>query len=322
MFVLSTLLFFSSEAICTGIESTEVVDRVVAIVNDDIISLNDLNEYLKPYVNDIQSKGYTLDQQRKMLYGAQEEILNKLIDQKLTDQEVKKYKLNVDEKEIDHAVQKIMEYNSTSTVEEFANSLRRQGITMDELRQNVKNQILRAQLVNRTIRSKIVVTDEDIKEYYENNPESFEGKKKYHLKSIHSPVSPLTSNTAKSGSEKKMESILAKLESGESFDAISRNLSDSSSIQITDLGLMDFEDLSSQLKEALKDIPMGGHTSVIKNDMGNQIYYIQSIETEAGKSLEASAAEIREKLYQEYIDEKFYSWLKDLRKHSHIKIIE
>ena len=68
----------------------EIVDRIVAVVNDDIITLNDFNQALKPYMNQIKSMGYDSEKEFDVSAKLQKDILDRLIDQKLTDQEIKK----------------------------------------------------------------------------------------------------------------------------------------------------------------------------------------------------------------------------------------
>jgi peptidyl-prolyl cis-trans isomerase SurA len=75
------------------------------------------------------------------------------------------------------------------------------------------------------------------------------------------------------------------------------------------------------LQEAMKDLKPGEYTPVLDTDQGLQIFYLQDIEVVPGKSLEEASDEIEQELYKEIVNEKFQSWLEDLRKRSHIKII-
>ena len=86
---------------------TEIVDRIVAIVNDDVISLYDLNFAIKPYQMQIKQMGYDPEKERKMLFKMREDILNELINEKLTDQQVKKYQISISDKAVDNALENI-----------------------------------------------------------------------------------------------------------------------------------------------------------------------------------------------------------------------
>ena len=82
-----------------------------------------------------------------------------------------------------------------------------------------------------------------------------------------------------------------------------------------------FEDISPQFQQAIKDLTVGQHTEVIETERGYQIFYIEDIARVGGKTFEEAQPEIEEQLYNDLVDEKFNTWLEDLRKNSHIKII-
>jgi len=85
-------------------ECGEVVDRIVALVNDDIITLSELNRLFGPYEEKIRALGYPFDQEQQLLFQARNDALNKIIDQKLADQEIKRSNITIDEQEIDEKV--------------------------------------------------------------------------------------------------------------------------------------------------------------------------------------------------------------------------
>ncbi len=300
---------------------SEVVDRIVAIVNDDIILLYDLNRLIKPYEERIKASGYSYEEERKMLFRVREDALNMLIDQKLADQEIKRYKISVSRQEIDKAIERMKEARFI-TDEDFREELSKQGVTLEEYHKNVKEQILREKLVNREVKSKIVVTTEDIKKYYESHIDEYAGEKSYHLRNIVMNVPEGADETEKLMILKKMEAVLSKLKQGESFEKFAKSYSDSpQAFEGGDLGLFKIDELSSQLQKVIKALEAGEFTDVLDYDKGYQILYVQEIKNTSGKSLEEATAEVSQKLYKEIVDKKYISWLEDLRSRSHIKII-
>jgi len=89
----------------------QIVDRIVAVVNDDIITLTDLEQTLKPYLERVKSMGYDAGKESDVLAKLQKDMLNRLIDQKLTDQEIKKAKLEVSNEDLDSAIERLKEKN-------------------------------------------------------------------------------------------------------------------------------------------------------------------------------------------------------------------
>ncbi|MDI6687398.1 MAG: SurA N-terminal domain-containing protein [Desulfobacterales bacterium] len=300
-------------------DGTEVVDRIVAVVNDDIIMLSELNQFIKPYSDKIKTLGYPIEQERKMIFKMRDDILSKLIDQKLTDQEIKRFKISVSEKEIDAAVERIKETNYYSD-EELRKELAKQGLSIGEHRNNIKEQILRSKLVNLEVKSKVVITSQDVKSYYEAHRDEYCGEKKYRLLNIIMKVPSFADEARKFLIQKKMQAVLEKLKAGEPFEEVAKAYSESSGS--FDIGLFTINELSPQLQEAIKGLGEGEFTSVLDTDYGYQIFYISKVIDIPAKSLEEVTAEIQEKLFREIVDKKFGSWLDDLHKKSHIKIIK
>ena len=299
----------------------EVVDRIVATVNDEIILLYDLNQTIKPYVDRIKASNYPYEKERQMLFKIREDALNMLVERKLTDQEIKRYKISVSQQQINNAIEGIKK-TTFITDEELREELSRQGLTLEEYRKQIKEQILREKLIGREVKSKIVITSEDIKTYYENHKDVYSGKKKYHLRNIIMKVPQGADETEKLMIFKKIETVLGKLKQGEPFDKLARIYSDSPlASEGGDLGLFKIKELSPQVQEAVKLLKEGEYTPVLDTDQGYQILYVQEIQESPGKTLEESTSEISQKLYKDTVNMKYASWLKDLKSRSHIKII-
>jgi len=304
------------------VQSAEVVDRIVAVVNDDIILLSELDESFKPYADRIMALGYSLDEERRTLFNIREEILNQLIDQKLTDQQIKRSKITVSDDEIDKAIERLKEAN-LFTDEELREMLKAEGLTMEEYRKRIKDQILRAKLVNFEIKSKIVITKEDIESYYKSHSDKYSKIKEYRLSNIIMQVPSFASEEEKLGVLEKMEMVLTELKAGKPFDMIAESYSESSYVSDDGgLGLFKLKELSPRIQEAIKDMKAGEFTPVLDTDQGYQIFYIQEIVDAPGKSLEEASPEIEDILYKEIVDKKFSSWIDELRKRSYIKTIK
>jgi peptidyl-prolyl cis-trans isomerase SurA len=300
----------------------EIVDRIIAVVNDEIISLYDLNQLIKPYMERIKAEGFPPEKERIMLFKVRDDLLNQAIEKKLADQEIKRTGIEVSEKEVDATIERIKETNYY-TDEDLRAALAQEGLTLEEYRKRMKEQILRTRLVNYEIKSKIVITNEDIKAYYESNKDQYGTEKKYHLRNIIMKPPPFADKAEKLEVLQKMESVRAKLDSGRSFEALAREYSESSlASEGGDLGLFSFDELSPQIQKAIQGLKAGDFTPVLDTEQGYQIFFIEEIVRTSGITLEQASPEIEEKLYAEIVNKKYKSWLDDLRKRSHIKIIK
>lgn len=303
------------------VESAEVVDRIVAVVNDDIVTLYELNRAIKPYADKIGALGYSLDKKDKMLFTVREDVLKQLVDEKIRDQEIRRANIKVSEKEIDLTIENFKKANYL-TDEDLREALAKDGLTLEEYREKMKEQILRVKLINLEVKSKIVITKEEVKSYYENQIDKYRGERKYHLRNIIMNIPPFAGDKERSEIRKKMDVVLAKLIAGEPFETLAMAHSESSfASDGGDLGLFRLDELSEQIKEAIKDLKAGDFTSVLDTDLGLQIFFVEEIVTSEAKPLEKVEPEIEKILYNEIVNEKFQTWLEGLRKRAHIKII-
>lgn len=300
----------------------EVADRIVAIVNDDIITLAELNEAMKPYEQKILSSGYTPEKERQMLFKVREDILNQLIEQKLTDQEIAANKLTVSENEIDQTIERIKKANSL-TDEGFRAALAREGVTMEEYRKKMKEQLLRANLLNKEVKSRIVITRQDVKKYYDGHPELYNAGYTYHLEAIVARPESSRTDISPSLCRNALEKLLPLLKSGKPFSELVSTVSQPGiEIRQIDLGEYRLDVMAKDIRDAVSKMKPGEYSDVIESDQGFQIFKMIDITKGVGKTLEEVTPEIENKLYKEILDEAFNKWIKELRARSVIKIIQ
>ena len=122
---------FLSMGCCYGGKAfAEVVDRVVAIVNEDIVTQVDIEREAAPYLKKILSSGYSQEKQEELIKKVNEDLLEALIEQSLTQQEARRYGISISEDEIDNAVESVKGRRSL-TQEEFEKALSYEGMTIE-----------------------------------------------------------------------------------------------------------------------------------------------------------------------------------------------
>jgi peptidyl-prolyl cis-trans isomerase SurA len=300
----------------------ELVDRVVAIVNNDVILLSDLKQMMATFGATLDEQGYTQFQKDQIIKEQRPKIIEQLIYDKLTDQQVQRYNIKISDDEVDATIERIRKLNNMSA-DELHLSLEKEGISYDDYRKEIKKRILRARLVNREVKSKIVITDEDIRSYYDAHKEEYGVHTKYELRHILIKVPPSASADDKKSALKRINRIYDALKDGESFEKLAQEYSEAPSASRSGLlGIFDIDILSHQIKEALVGIEPRQFTKVVDTDQGYQIFYVESITQTGGKSIEDVRSEIQEKLFADVVDRKFNEWIKELRQRSHIQILE
>jgi peptidyl-prolyl cis-trans isomerase SurA len=305
-----------------GVASAEVVDRIVAVVNDDIIRLRELDRAAFPLENQIREKGFPLPKEGEEIYKIRTEVLNNLIDEKLADQEIRNSGIFVEDNEVDSAIEQIKAMNYYSD-EDLRMALTANDVNMADYREELKRQILRNKLVNIKIKSKIIVTPSDIAAFYEKNADKYAPKRKYMLRNIMiAPPEPMASGSSSDSVYKTMADVRRQLSDGAAFEDLARKYSQG--VNAADggrLGLFSIDELAENIGTAIKDLQPGEFSEVTETEQGLQIFYVEKIEEIGGQALNEVSDEIRQSLYEETVNEKFQSWINHLREDAHIKII-
>jgi len=301
--------------------SAKIVDRIAAVVNDDIILLSELNRSFDPYLEKIKAYGYAPDKEQEMIFKARKSVLKQLIERKLLDQQIKNSHVMISEKEIDNTIERIKESNFY-TAEDLNKALENDGKTLEELRGNIREQILRKKLINFEVQSKIVITQIDIKAFYDSHKEQYSGTRKVYLKNILMQVPAGAGEAEKLAVYAQMEAVYKRIENGERFENLSMAFSQApQASKGGDLGFFKIDALAPKLQKAVDGLSAGEMTAILDTDQGYQIFLVQKNARVGAKSMEEASPEIEQKLFNEIVDKKFQEWLENLRKRSHIKII-
>ncbi len=300
----------------------EVVDRIVAMVNDDIILLSDLEQMLTVVSGTLDRQGYPASQKRQILNEQRKQVLEQLIYDTLTDQQIQRHGIKIDDDEVDATIAQIRKINKLSETD-LHRALELDGISFEAYRKQIKEKVLRTRLVNREVKSKIVITDEDIRSYFDSHQSEYGGATKYELRHLLLKVSPSATSTEKESVYQRIKGLYERLQAGQAFEKVAGQYSEAPSAARNGLlGVFDANLLSDQIKQALQGVDPKQFSEIVDTDQGYQIFYVEGIMQSGGRSLDEVRAEIQQKLYADVVDQKFNEWIKDLRQRSHIQIME
>jgi peptidyl-prolyl cis-trans isomerase SurA len=301
--VCSFALWFTT---CSMVQAT-IIDRIVAIVNNDIITSVELNGSLAPYLKKIEASGYTSDKKMEVIKKLEQDVLNTLIDEKLTQQEAKRLNISVSDEEVTATVKRFMA-SKGMTKEAFEKALSLDGMTWESYTQEIKEHRMQNRIINRSVRSKVIITDEDVKRYYNAHIDKYQGQKKYHLRNI------LDNNEA------KLKKLKLKLDNNEDFSqmAIDHSIAPNAS-EGGDLGVFDIDMFSINIKESISKLKKGEFTDVVTTFQGYQIFYVEDILLDGKMTIDQAKPEIQQLLFEDQVKEKFMKWLTSLKEKAHIK---
>ncbi|MFO7707727.1 MAG: peptidylprolyl isomerase [Desulfobacterales bacterium] len=314
--VVAAVLFFALPAAGTG-----VVDRIVAVVNEDVITLHDVDLALRPYLENFKAQGGAADTPQSIV-RLRRDVIDNLIDAKLTEQEVKRHSISVSEEEIDQHIAQIKKAHNVGD-EEIRAMLTGQGVSMEDYRRDIKGLLQRTKLVNREVRSRVVVTQDEAAAYYDQHRAKYGGSRKYHIWNLFVRMPPNATPAQREAAQDELKAALGELRAGRSFEEVARMHADrAGGVQGGDLGSFRIEELTPQLREVVKPMKPGEVSALVESEFGYQVIYVQDLQDSPGRPLSEVEAEIMDTLYRDRVDGKIKAWLSDLRRRSHIKVIE
>jgi peptidyl-prolyl cis-trans isomerase SurA len=287
----------------------EIVDRIVAVVNNDIITLSQLNKATRPYREQVAAAGGSEEERKQRIASLEREMLHQLIDRTLARQEAARQQISVSDADVQTALDNFKRQNNLDQ-EALEKGLEAEGITLEEYRERIRDDILQSMLINRAVRSRVIVTQADIEAYYDAHPENFKGEAKYHLRNI------LVETEADS------RNVISSLDQGLSFSEAARRFSKApNAAEGGDLGIFDISYFSDAIREAVLPLKKGEYSQGIPAGQGLQIIYVEDIQTSGGKPLDQVKDEIQDILYKKEAEEKFSKWVESLKKNAHVKIM-
>jgi peptidyl-prolyl cis-trans isomerase SurA len=314
---LVTLLSLLSFIFILPIKSyaTVLLDRVVALVNKEVITWSELYKTMEYEASD-QVKSMNDKERLKIFKDSEAAFLEKLIDMRLQVQEAKQLGLEVTPGEVEEAIENIKKkYSMTDNALE--ESLKKEGLTFEEYKKRLSDQILISKYVNQQIRNKIIVSDEEVEKYMDSNKENLQDSEAFKLRQIFF-MRP-KDDTDKKAIEEKASLIIQRLKSGEDFSSLAEEYSEDPSSKLGgDLGFIKKNYMAKEFIDELNTMKVGDFSNPFWTEKG--LHIIKLDEKISAKNRDEVREEVRKQLTEERVLEKYKSWVKDLREKAYIVI--
>ncbi len=291
----------------TGV--AEVVDRIVAQVNDDIITMSELQHMAKTVEAQAGVKPKGPDE-KKM----QREMLEALIDRKLAKAEAKRRGIVVADKEVDEAMAQFKKRNNIPDDETFAKGLAQAGLSVKEFRQQLADQMTQERLLVVAVGTKVSISDTEVRRIYDQ--QSKKGGTQVHIVTLRMPFPPGATEAQKDEIKQKAETILNAVKRGESLAEAAGKFS----IKTSDVGFVSQGDLDPRLAEYLDKLKPKEVAPILTQE-GIQLMQVMGRRSGEARPFEEAAPEIRRILQQQEMEKYFGEWVKTLRDKAHIKIM-
>jgi parvulin-like peptidyl-prolyl isomerase len=299
----------------------EVVDKIIAVVNDEIITLYEFNTAFEPYRKNIENT-YKGTDKEAVIKQSREAFLQRLIDNILIEQEAKKSGAGiiVKDEEVMEVLQDILAKQKLS-MQEFSKNLAKEGKSLDSVKKEIRGQIIRARLLRREVKAKILVSDEEIGEYYNKNRQEYEGKETVRIKQILLVLPPNADKTIIAKVKNEAMQLHKRVKNGESFDLLALNYSQGpAAAQGGDVGFIGRGTIIPEVEAAAFSLPVGQVSEVIESSVGFHIIQVVDKKGAGLKPIAAVREEIKTKIEDEKLENKFDEWIASIRAKSHIEV--
>lgn len=293
----------------------QVINKVVAVVNDEIVTQQDVDQLLAVLYAQ-QAQAYKSDELLEKMEELKDDILKQIIDDKLVLSRAKELNVRVSEQEIDDKLSLIK--SDFPSEEKFYETLRVQGVTVANLKDRYRDQIMMRKIVTLEVKSKVDVLPSEITEYYEKHREEFRLDEKYKVRHI-----MIKAEDAVGFELAKVEAqdIYDKLKGGQDFSELAKMYSQGpKKEQGGDMGYVGRGEMLEELDSAIFKLKSGEVSVPIKSSVGYHIFEIEGVKHSGYLSLEQTRENIKNLIFQKKLKEKLDEWLAKLRSASYISI--
>jgi peptidyl-prolyl cis-trans isomerase SurA len=291
----------------------ELLNRIVAIVEDDVITLKDLDEKARLFF----AMNPSLVEKDFNRSDLMKDILNQLIEEKLAEKKARELGIKVTDSEVKEAIERVKKINGLSD-EELNRQLLQAKMTFEDYKNQIKSQLEKEKLLSQEIKGKVVVSEDSILSYYQMHKSRFQEPSAVRISSIFMPI--------EGGSvERTLEvarDLRRRIRAGDSFETLAKEFSWGPGKDVGgDLGYFEVAQLHPEIRRIVADLSVGDVSEPFV--LGNYVQILKVTEKSGGRerSFEEVKEIIRELLYEQELEKRFKAFVEDLRSSSYVKVM-
>lgn len=297
----------------------EVVDQIVAIVNDEIVTFSELKKVLNPIYAQYE-KTYEGDELVEKMVKARNEVLEQLINNKLLMQEARKNGVKIDQKEVDERLSQIKARFPSE--EDFTKALGMDGMTVDNLKKNVEEQLLIRGLVQQELAHKAMIAPREVEEYYKSHAGDFSEGETINVCNILIKHKKRAENEPDKAWD-MISNIRKEVKNGADFEVLAKRYSEGpNAAKGGDMGFFGRGTMMKEIEEVAFNMKVGEVSEIIKTDTGYHILYLKARRSPRLVPIQDVSKDIEKELFQRKIEELKGDYVKEIRKKAFVKIME
>ena len=303
-----------------GFSSSEaVVDRVVAVVNQEIITLSEVEKLSRPLLGEIQTEDRL--ERRKRIQEVFRNVLERLIEEMLIDQEAKKSGLKVSRKEVEEAVEGIKRRNALNQ-DQFERLLAAEGLTLEVFKKQIEKKLLRTKLVNWSVKVEYKPGEKELRDFYHKNVERYRINESYQIGQIVFLIPKEATPEQIREIRRRCQKVLERVKGGEDFGEMALLYSEDAGSRKDrgDLGYFKRGELLPAVEKEAIRLEIGAVSGIIRTDSG--FHVLKLLDRKGGKPppFEEIRPRVQEDYYEKEMEKAFEQFLTGLKEKSVIEI--
>jgi peptidyl-prolyl cis-trans isomerase SurA len=295
----------------------EVVEEIVAVVNDDVITLTDFRSQYEMSEAQLRAAQLPADQMAQQLAQLKKNFLESMITEMLLLQKAKELGLNVQE-QMKAMLEKIKTDNNLASDADLRRAVEQSGMTYETWIKQYEEGMMRQGVLYTEVERSIVLEDAEVVQYYKKNPAEFTTPTLFKVQAIYLAGEGRTAEAV----EQLKAAVDAKLKSGAAFADTAAELSDPPLKEAKgELGSFKAGELETTLEAPLERIKAGETTPWVNNKNGWYLLKLVEKTDSFLRSFDEARKEVEEKLYNQKRAVKGEAYIKDLREKNFVKIL-
>jgi parvulin-like peptidyl-prolyl isomerase len=300
--------------------SGDVLDRVVAVVNDQVITQSELDQLIVPVYEQYKTQ-YKGENLMIKMDQVRQSLLHQLIEDKLVYLEAERLGVQVTEEEVNARLEELKHQFSNN--QEFEDFMSTRGLTVSKLKQRYREHLAIQKLHQYQIRSRVIVTPKDVEEYYQTHREKFVEEESVWARTItiRKSKEALEAKQPDPEAKRRAEEVLRRVYGGESFEELARKYSeDTKAAAGGDLGVVRRGEFVNTIDAMVFSLKPGEISPILETEMGYHIFKVEEKKPREVKSFEKVRDNIRAFLFRKKSHERFVEWIEGLKKDAYISI--
>ena len=293
-----------------------VVEDVVVRVNDQIITRSDVEREAAQTVQEAEQQQLSAAD----VALKQKDMLRDMIDQQLLLSKAKELGLNADA-DVIRQLDQIRIENKMASLDELAAAAKSQGVSFEDFKAKIRNQILTRQVVQDEVGRRLQLSPTDERAYYQLHLKEFEQPEQVRLSEILVPLPETATPAEIVAGEKKADDIKTKVMQGQDFADLAKKFSGGpTAAQGGELGLFKRGALAKVLEDQTFSLPVGQSTQPIRTRQGFVILKVAEHDQAGPAPMKAVEPQIQEALYIQQMQPALRAYLTKLREQAYVDI--